>query len=169
MRLSDILPSGDNDGIGNLWDASQVADDFGPLPAGNYTCHIIDGKLEQSRRGTPGYKLTFKVLEPSDYAGRLLWLDCWLTAAAMPGTKRDLGKLGVQSLHQLENPLPRFFRVRVRVVVRKDDDGTERNQVKSFEVVSFDQEMPDPFAPADDFEPSSSDKTGGDATPAAGG
>ena len=37
MGLLDILPNGNGDGdLKNLWDNSQAADDFKPLPPGNY-------------------------------------------------------------------------------------------------------------------------------------
>jgi len=86
------------------------------------------------------------VLE-GDYAERRFWLDVWLTEAALPMAKRDLGKLGVTSLAQLEQPLPAGIRCRVKLAVRKDDDGNEFNRVRSFEVVGLDEPEPDAFAP----------------------
>ena len=76
--------------------------------------------------------------------GRSTW---WMTPAAMPQTKRDLGKLGVTSLEQLENPLPRFIRCKCKLALRKDDDGNEANRLKSFEVVGIDIPEADAFAP----------------------
>lgn len=163
MKFTDIITSNDGGNFGDLWDSIEAADEFKPLPAGSYVCHIIEGKLFESRNGTPGYKLTFKVLEPSEYAGRLLWLDCWLTAAAMPQSKRDLGKLGIKSKTQLENPLPRFIRCKVNVALRKDDDGTERNRIKSFDMIGFDEELPDPFAPLETTEATTQDTNKGGA------
>jgi hypothetical protein len=61
--------------------------------------------------------------------------------------KRDLGKLGVTSLEQLERPLPPGIRCRVKLALRRDDDGTEFNRVKSFEVVGIDTPAQDAFAP----------------------
>jgi len=150
MRLSDILSSGDGSGddLKRLWNDTEAAGEMAPLPAGEYVSHIVDGSLATSRtNATPGYKLTFKVLEPEPFAGRMFWLDCWLTPAALPQSKRDLGKLGVASLEQLERPLPKFIRCKVKLALRKDDDGTERNRVRSFEVVGIDKPEEDPFAP----------------------
>ena len=65
----------------------------------------------------------------------------------MPQTKRDLGKLGVANLEQLENPLPRFIRCKCRLARRKGDDGNESNRLKSFEVLGVDPPEADPFAP----------------------
>ena len=58
-KLSDILSSnGGFDDFRKRWNDSEAADEFGPLPPGEYIAHIINGELEQSRsKGTPGYKL----------------------------------------------------------------------------------------------------------------
>ncbi len=151
MKLSDILSSGSGGGnIHDDWNAASPADDFGPLPPGEYIARIIAGILKQSRsNGTPGYGLTFEVLEPSEYAQRKFWHDCWLTPAAMPQSKRDLGKLGVTSLEQLERPLPKYIRCKCKLALRKDDNGNESNRLKSFEVIGIDTPEPDPFAPTE--------------------
>lgn len=149
MRLSDILTDGSGDDLKKLFDETEAAGEMAPLPAGDYVAHIVKGELETSRaKGTPGYKLTFKIVE-GDHVGRRFWNDCWLTPAALPQTKRDLAKLGVTSLEQLEQPLPRFIRCKCQLALRKDDDGNERNRLKSFEVVGIDKPEEDPFAPGD--------------------
>ena len=126
---------------------------FVPLPGGTYIARIIAGELGQSRKKfTPGFKLTFRVLE-GQHEGRQFWHDVWLTEAAMPMAKRDLGKLGIKSIDQLEEPLPQGIRCNVKLVLRKDDDGTEYNRVRSFEVVGIDELERDSFAPDDDVEP----------------
>jgi hypothetical protein len=66
-------------------------------------------------------------------------------------TKRDLGKLGVTRLEQLERPLPQGIRCRVRLVLHADDNGAERNRVRSLEVTGIDPL--DPFAPLDGTGP----------------
>ncbi|QDS86103.1 hypothetical protein EC9_02610 [Rosistilla ulvae] len=148
MNLSDILAGSGGGDIRDLWDSTEAAGEMGPLPPGEYIAHIIAGELETSRtNSTPGYKLTFSVIE-GDYIGRRFWLDCWLTPAALPQTKRDVAKLGVKSLEQLERPLPRGIRCKCKLALRKDDNGDERNRVKSFDVVGIDPPEVDPFAPA---------------------
>ena len=147
MRLSEILSNGSGNDLKKLFDETKAAGEMGPLPPGTYVAHIIAGELETSRKNqTPGYKLTFKVIE-GDHTGRLFWNDCWLTPAALPQTKRDLAKLGVTSLEQLEQPLPRFIRCKCKLAMRKDDDGNESNRLKSFEVVGLDNPEPDAFDP----------------------
>ena len=82
-----------------------------------------------------------------DFQGRKLWLDCWLTPAALPQSKRDLAKLGITSPAQMEQPLPKWIRCHVTAVVRRDDDGIERNKVQNFDAVGIDQPEADAFAP----------------------
>ncbi|HND55925.1 MAG TPA: DUF669 domain-containing protein [Pirellulaceae bacterium] len=147
-KLSDILGNGSGDKLRAAWSDTQAADEFEPLPAGTYVARVVSGELFTSRtNGTPGYKLAFKVLE-GEHAGRQVWLDVWLTEAALPMAKRDLAKLGVVRLEQLEAPLPRGIRCSVRVALRTADDGTKFNVVRSFEVVGIDPPDVDPFAPA---------------------
>jgi len=150
--LSDILAAGGGSGddFRDLWNNTEAAGEMGPLPPGEYLADIISGELEASRtKATPGYKLVFSVVEPVEFAGRRFWHDCWLTAAALPQTKRDLAKIGVTSLDQLERPLPARIRCRVKLALRRDDDGNERNRVRSFEVVGIVEPERDAFAPTD--------------------
>lgn len=150
-KLTDILGNGGGfDEFRDRWDNTEAADEFGPLPSGEYVAHIVNGELEKSRsKSTPGYKLDFKVIE-GEYAGRHFWLDVWLTPAALPQAKRDLGKIGVTDLAQLEQPLPRFIRVTAKVVLRRDDDGGEYNRVRRFDVLGIDKPELDEFAPDDE-------------------
>ena len=145
--LRDTLPAGGQDMLSQAWETTQAAADFTPLPKGEYVCRITAGTLQNSKnKGTPAYKIEFTVSE-GPYAGRKIWHDCWLTGAALPHTKRDLSKLGVTSLTQLERPLPAVFVCRVKVALRTDDDGTERNKVQGFEVIRTEKPPVDPYAP----------------------
>jgi len=156
-KLSEILCEGDRSSLASAWDSTEAAKDFAPLPAGEYIARIIAGESETSRaKQTPGYKLSFKVLE-GEHTGRQFWHDIWLTPAAMPMAKRDLGKLGVTSLEQLDQPLPPGIRCKVKLALRREDDGSERNRVVQFEVLSFDKPEVDPFAPADKTSDTASD------------
>lgn len=162
--LSDILAAGGGgDDIRDLWNNTDAAGEMGPLPAGEYIADIIAGVLETSRtKETPCYTLTFAVVEPVAFVGRRFWHPCWLTPAALPQTKRDVGKIGVQSLDQLERPLPARFRCRVKLALRRDDDGNERNRVKTFEVIGIVEPERDAFAPDDAALPEP-DTDGGEA------
>lgn len=148
-NLSDILREGDRQSLSQAWGETQAADDFAPLPPGEYIARIISGELFTSKqKGTAGYKLTFRVIE-GDHQGRQFWHDIWLTPAALPMAKRDLGKLGIKALEQLERPFPPGICCRVSLTLRKGDDGREFNRVRSFEVVGIDEAEQDAFAPAE--------------------
>ena len=153
-KLTDIL-NGGADSLREQWRRTDAATDFAPLPAGTYIARVIGGELIKAKSGTPGYKLTFRVLEgPTgpEYAGRQFWHDIWLTAAALPMAKRDLGKLGITDADHLESPLPPGIRCSCKLALRRDDDGTEYNRLRMFEVIGIDADpaADDDFAP--DFE-----------------
>lgn len=136
------------------WNRTEAAADFAPLPAGTYECHIHGVELFNARTGTPGVKIRFDVCE-GEHAGRVVFHDCWLTPAALPQTKRDLLKLGIDTLDKLESAAvpPGRIRCAVRVALRTDDDGVQFNRVRRFDVLRIDEPQADPFAPADDTDP----------------
>jgi len=147
-KLTDIL-NNQKETLTQAWEATEAASDWTSIPRGTYIARIIKGELSTSRHNTPCYKLIFKVIE-GKYEGRRFWHDLWLTPAALPMAKRDLGKLGIRSLEQLDNPLPEGIRCNVQLALRRDDDGTEYNRVRSFEVTGVDPPEPEPFAPVDE-------------------
>jgi hypothetical protein len=145
-KLSDILRNGDRSTLQQAWAESKAAGEFAPLPAGEYAARLVSGEVFTAKaKGTLGYKLAFEIAE-GGYQGRRCWHDLWLTPAAMPMTKRDLAKLGVTELAQLDRPLPAVFLCRVRLVMRTADDGTQYNAVRLFEVTGIE---PEEFAPTE--------------------
>ena len=150
-RLSDILKQ-DREALAKAFDEADEAEDFEPLPPGTYIARIVKGELATARTtDTPSYKLTFRVLD-GEHGGRQLWHDIWLTPAAIAMAKRDLGKLGVTSLGQLEQPLPQGLRCEVKLALRRDDDGNQYNRVRRFDVIGVDEPEQDPFAPDDEAD-----------------
>jgi hypothetical protein len=145
-RLSDILLNSERERIARTWASAKPADDLNPIPPGEYICRVVDGTLFTARSGTPGYKLTLEVKD-GEHAGRRLWWDCWLSEAAIPLAKRDLERLGVTSLEQLERPLPEGIIVVAKVALRRGDDGAEFNRVSRFEPAGIEPPAPEPFAP----------------------
>lgn len=163
-KLTDILHGSERDAIASAWQTTEAAEEFAPLPAGDYIAHVTSGELITSKSNhTPGYKLTFRVIE-GEHEGRHFWTDCWLTEAAIAMSKRDLGKLGVTDIAQLETPLPLGIRVRAKLVLRRDEDRTEYNRVRSFEVLGIDKPEKDPFAPKDEPTDEATENTEGDAS-----
>ncbi|MFO0809700.1 MAG: hypothetical protein U0746_13835 [Gemmataceae bacterium] len=79
------------------------------------------------------------------HAGRKVWHDVWLTEAAVKLAKRDLAKLGITDPAQLEQPLPEGIKVRLRVGMRRSDDGREFNDVSRFDVIAV-ESPEEPFA-----------------------
>jgi hypothetical protein len=146
-KLTDILHGSEREELTRAFDKARAADDFTPLPKAEYVAHVVEGLLDTSRRGKPEYRLTFRVAE-GEHAGRMFWHHVYLTTAALPLAKRDLGKLGITMLDQLENPLAAGIRCKARLSLRRNDDGTEFNRVERFEVVGIDTPEPDAFAPA---------------------
>jgi hypothetical protein len=147
-KLADILQlNDDREKLQQAWEKTEAADDFAPLPSGEYICRVLSGELFNSKKKTPGYKLTFEVTE-GEHADRRIWHDLWLTPQALPMSKRDLAKLGVTKLDQLEQPLPPGILVKVKLALRKDDDGQEHNRVRSFEAIGI--EKGDAYAPPED-------------------
>ena len=148
--LTEIL-AGQTEQLRQQWSETEAADEFGILPTGTYTCHVHRGELGTSQNGKPKYTITFRVCE-GEYMGRQLWHPVYLTPAALPMAKRDLGKLGITTLEQLEmQVMSDCIRCAVDVVVRRDDDGAERNRIRMFKVICVDQPTVDPFAPVDGF------------------
>ena len=148
--LAGILPGGggDND-IFDRFDTAEAADDFGPLPKGVYVALAVAGRLDKARTGTDGYTVEFRVIEGA-YTGRRLWMTKYFTPAALPYTKRDLAKLGINNKATLHQPFPANRLVcKLTVVRRKDDDGVEKNEIKNLEVLRVQEPTADPFAPPD--------------------
>jgi len=157
--LTDILNGGSGN-FNNVWDSTEAAGDFEPLPSGWYECWASRGELDESRNGTPGYKLTFTV-RGGEFEDRKLWHDLWLTPAALPMTKRDLSRIGITTPEQMEQPLPQGIVCRVQVTLRRGDDSIERNNVRRFEFVGIEKPEPDAFAP-DAPEPGEADDSDAD-------
>jgi hypothetical protein len=169
-KLTEILSAGGfgGDDFNDKWRTTGAADDFGPLPPGEYVAVIDRGELTTvGTKGTPSYKLQFRVIEgpgkSTDFVGRLLWDDIWLTPAALPQAKRDLGKLGVTDPQQLETAVPPGIVCKLRVVLRRDDDGVERNRVQRFDVLRIEAPESDPYAPGGEPGPSGTGEAEGEA------
>jgi hypothetical protein len=144
-RLSDILTNSEREQLERTWRTTKAAHDLKPIPSGEYRCVVVNGELFNSKSGTPGFKITLEVLD-GEYADRRLFLDVWLSEAAMPMARRDLGKLGIERPEQLEQPLREGIIIRAKVAVRRNDKGSEFNHVVRFEVVAFEPPAPEPFA-----------------------
>lgn len=146
-KLSDIVK--DMAGLKYQWANTKPAPDTDkPIPPGEYVCDLTDGAAFEAKTGTPGYKVTLKVKE-GEYAGRLVWHDFYLSAKALPYTLRALAKIGITDPEQLDVGLPAGLVVKAKISLSKRDDGAERNELRSWELVAVES----PAAPAHPDEP----------------
>jgi hypothetical protein len=149
-------PPAENFNLDELWQSTEAAAELKPLPPGTYDCRPDRGERFRSRSGTDGYKLTLRV-HSGEHAGRLLWADYWLTAAALPRTKAALLKIGIVEAKQLNEPIPaaaKRVQIQAKVVLRTAEDGTAFNEVRDLRAVGIDDEpAADPFLNDDGAEP----------------
>lgn len=138
-RLVDILNGESREELARRFDETEAAPEYAPLPKGIYTAELSSGELTTSATGTPGFTLGFTVAD-GELKGRRVWHTLWLTPAAMPMTKRDLAKLGIVKLEQLERAVPPGIICRLTVVLRTDDDGETRNRINRYEVIEIRQD-----------------------------
>ena len=133
-KLSDIVK--DMAGLKQQWANTKPAPDTDkPIPPGEYVCDLTEGSAFEAKTGTPGYKVTLKVKE-GEFVGRLVWHDFYLSEKALPYTLRALAKIGITDPEQLDTGLPAGLVVKAKIVVNKRDDGSERNEVRSWELVA---------------------------------
>jgi hypothetical protein len=151
-RLSDVLSNAQ--ALAKVWASTEAAGQLTPLPPGEYRCRVVSGKLFESRNGNPGYKVTLQVAN-GDHVGRKLWHEVYLTQAALPMAKRDLGKLGITELAQLERPLPTGILLDVKVTIRKNNDGVEFPAIRSITAAGVEA---DPFGPPAEDEDDDQDE-----------
>lgn len=148
-------PPAENFDLDELWQSTEAAAELKPLPPGTYDCRPDRGERFRSRSGTDGYKLTLRV-HSGEHAGRPLWSDHWLTAAALARTKAALSKIGIVEAKQLNEPLPaaaKRLQIQAKVALRTADDGTAYNEVRDLRVVGIDPEpAADPFLGDDGAE-----------------
>jgi hypothetical protein len=146
-RLSDIIAAGKSSWLKGDWSKIKAAHDYGkPIPPGKYSARLLCGALDEAGTGTPTFKLTFEIKE-GPHEGRRVWYDIWLSDAAQRGAVRDFNKLGIKNQEQLEQGLPPGILCEIAVAVRRDDNGTERNVVRTFEVTGVEKTEPNPFPP----------------------
>ena len=132
--LMDII-RGDIQQLTPIWNDTQAADDYKPVPAGSYRCRIVEGKTILSKKRTPGYRLTFEIVE-GEHKGNRLFNVIWLTPNAIHLAKRDLPKVGINSPEEVMDKV--FLKeVHADVVVGrlKGDDGLPYNRVRQFDPV----------------------------------
>lgn len=130
-RIFDATPTGpDRAVLGAAFDNTLPAEALPPIPAGEYAAQWVDGTLGESRKGTPFYQARFEIAS-GEHTGRRLLHRWYLSAAALPYSRRDLAALGFDSFAKLQsNAVPRGL-VRLRVALRRDDTGATFNEIRA--------------------------------------
>jgi hypothetical protein len=145
-KLSEIVK--DMAALKQQWATTKPAADIGkPIPPGTYVCELVSGEPFEARTGTPGFKVTLKVKD-GEFAGRFVWHDYYLTPASLPYSLLAFEKLGITDLDQLDDGLPAGLVVKAKIVVNKRDNGDERNEVRSWELVEVNTPADTPAPPA---------------------
>jgi hypothetical protein len=134
MNLADQFngtPTGpDRAALGAAFDTTAPAEVLPPIPAGEYVARCIAAALDESRKGTPCYRLRLEITS-GEHSGRRLLARWYLSPAALPYARRDLAALGLCSFAQLERGETPAGLVRVRVALRRDDSGGAFNEVRA--------------------------------------
>lgn len=148
------------------FDATTVEPDagFAPIPAGTYLAQIIESEIKSTKNGSGQYlQFSWKVLD-GQYKGRLIFDRINIRnanqVAEQIGQKQlsaichATGVLRLQDSAQLHNRP-----VKLRVVVRKDDQHGDSNEVKGYESAGVQgapvapSVQPAPFAPQPQAQP----------------
>jgi hypothetical protein len=121
--LSDILREGDRQSLSRAWGETKAAEDFAPLPTGEYVARIVGGELFTAKTGTAGYKLAFRVLE-GDHQGRQFWHDIWLAVSGGGDTQRKCGMDSRRGSARKGGPRYDGFRLPLRLPHSRQDVRT---------------------------------------------
>lgn len=137
--------------FGFTFDASTVqpSDDLAPLPTGEYNVMIIASEMKPTKTGLGQYlELTMQVLDGA-CINRLIWARLNLVnqnQTAMEIAQRELsaichavGVLAVQDSEQLHN-IP----LKIRVVVKSDQQYGDRNEIKAYKPMNGGQPQATP-------------------------
>jgi hypothetical protein len=124
---NDIL----NAQLKKMKDVAPAPDLDEPVKRGKYEARVFDLNFGMfGENETPGIRVCFKILQ-GDYAGRYLRKTVWLTDRASALASRDLGKLGITSADDINNPELKTYLFEIRVVVNEND----YNEVTGFKVI----------------------------------
>ena len=131
------------------FDANQVepAKDFSPLPSGDYVAAIVDSSMATTQAGTGQYlKLEIQILE-GQYQGRKLWENLNLQNPSAQAVEiargtlsaicRATGIMTPRDSAELHN-IP----MRVKVAIKKGNDGEVRNRITKFEAKNTTSSVP---------------------------
>jgi hypothetical protein len=143
--LEEILGDG-ADEFKKRWNEIDPDTESQPIPPGVYEALIVDGRFFRTRNDKPAFKIALEILAPEQFRGRRVYYDLYLTIAAASITKKELAKLGIQSIDRLRDPLPVGIVMTVSVSLETTDKGNEFNKVVSFKSSTNGTPPPNPLA-----------------------
>lgn len=131
-----------------------------PIPANTYDMSLTEAKIEYDDKGRARTSLTFRVVDGGPYAARHIWLNWphlpekfgWLAKKIYMGmgfTERPSG----DTPDEVMTTIGRMFTERlgevfkVNVVLKKGNDGVERNQVNNVTRIATTQKQPEQAPP----------------------
>ncbi|GIW83241.1 MAG: hypothetical protein KatS3mg105_5048 [Gemmatales bacterium] len=120
--------------------AENLDSSFDVLPAGDYLVVVIEASVKKTKEGTGEYlAITMEVID-GEYLGRRIWHNIMLVhpnEAAVQIGKRHLAELCISAgLNRLTSELDLINRTAlVAIKVAKRDDGTLRNEVRSYKKI----------------------------------
>lgn len=123
--------------VQDLWNTTEAARDYSPVPAGTYTVDLVEVSRDTTRNGNPCVNLELQIRE-GEYARRFIRYSLFLTPKATAYAKRELGKIGVTRLEQLDSPPPKGIRCSVAVSKQTEDGGRHKSKVTAFEFLGID-------------------------------
>jgi hypothetical protein len=137
MNLSEIFNNAGGGGL-DAFDSTPPAPEMEPLPPGVYIAVVVHGELVQTRSGSDGYRVKFRIIE-GPYAGRLAFRTWSFSERALPYARRDLGQFGLTTSAQLLASFPevgREYRVKLWVALQRGDNGHQYNDVKRVQLIT---------------------------------
>jgi len=107
------------------------------LPPGAYSGTLTMSRIVRSlRTRNVGVALYWDV--QLRHSKKRVWRTLWLSPAALSRTKRELGRLGVRTLADLDNdpPVPAGALCKLVIADRRDRDGYVESRIVHWEVLS---------------------------------
>jgi hypothetical protein len=138
------------------WNTEEYEDDrgFEPVPEGIYTLKAVDAELKETKNGTGELiKVQFKVVEPSDYKNRVIFVNYNVVNASSEAERIGRSQLaswaracGKPNITDTDKLLDRPFQARVDVQEGSGGYGPQ-NRIRSYVMPKAD-EAPRTAAPA---------------------
>jgi hypothetical protein len=135
----------------------ETEDDYAELPDGRYQAKVIEARVEHSKSGSRlQLALTFNVIAPQEFMGRLRWKYCGLNPEALEYTKKDIKRLGLEldKLSDLPAMCPMLIGAFVEIGVKTKGEYSN-TYINGLLLLPADQEGVVSLRDEDPFDPNS--------------